>query len=196
MAHTLKYTLITLAAVGFITSGASASEQEHHERGEKHHSYQKKAAKKALKSSRTASIKDDDKTQTPEQIAALAGNAHAREELMEAAQLAKKTASSMLKGKIEWNSKIAELAMRTIQSVSFAIGHKVPEGSLTDESDASPDIWTHMDDFQALAAELEDKSDKAAKAARVDLKTFKPAFEATLETCSSCHKKYRIRKKS
>ncbi len=122
--------------------------------------------------------------------------AHDREELMEAAGLAKKIAANMVKGKTAWDGQKAELAMRTLQSVAMAFGHKVPEGSLTAESEASPDIWKNMKDFQHQVEELEGHSDKAAKAARKGLEAFKPEFAATVKYCKSCHEKYRVRKKT
>jgi len=122
--------------------------------------------------------------------------AHDREELMEAAGLAAKIAGSMVKGKTAWDGKKAELAMRTLQSVAMAFGHKVPEGSLTEESEASPEIWKDMKGFLHQVEELEGHSDKAAKAARKGLEAFKPEFAATVKYCKSCHEKYRVRKKS
>ena len=121
--------------------------------------------------------------------------AHDREELMEMAGFATKTASKMIEGKTPWDGKKAELAMRTLQAVGLAFGHKVPEGSITEDSEASPDIWKNMKDFQHLVAELEEHGDRAAKAASKGLEAFKPEFEATVKYCKTCHKKYRIKKK-
>ncbi len=122
--------------------------------------------------------------------------AHDREELMEMAGFATKTAAKMVEGKTPWDGKKAELAMRTLQAVGLAFGHKVPEGSITEDSEASPDIWKNMKDFQHQVSELESHSDKAAKAARKGLDAFKPEFTATVKYCKTCHKKYRIKKKS
>ncbi|MCF6198459.1 MAG: cytochrome c [Hyphomicrobiaceae bacterium] len=121
--------------------------------------------------------------------------AYDREELMEAAGLAKEIAGNMVKGKTAWDGKQAELAMRTLQSVAMAFAHKVPEGSMTEEGEASPAIWKDMQDFLHQVAELQSHSSKAAKAARIGLEAFKPEFVATVKYCKSCHEKYRVRKK-
>ncbi len=207
----LKSVLPVLAGVAIISANALADGHERHEKGAHHNHHARKAHKKigkrhkrrAHKIRRTVgyvhaeklarNIPSVDKQSLQPDGASFA---HDREELMEAAQMARKTAGAMIRGRTPWNSKIAELAMRTIQSVGLAFGHKVPEGSLTDESDASPEIWKNMADFQRHVDELEERSDAAAKAARKGPENFRPAFLSTLEACQACHKKYRLKKKS
>lgn len=82
--------------------------------------------------------------------------------------------------------KIAEIAA-TIPSL-------FPEGSDLEDDEASPDIWTHWDDFTAKAKTLETEAGMLASAAGGgDMATIGAQFEKVGGSCGSCHKAYRVK---
>ncbi len=121
---------------------------------------------------------------------------HARQEMMETVGFATKTAGAMVKGKAPWDARKAELAMRTINAVAYGFGHKFSDNSKTGgDTEAKVEIWSEMKNFKHLIHEMEEHSEKAAKAAGNGLDAFKVEFVATVKYCKQCHKKYRNIKK-
>ncbi len=121
---------------------------------------------------------------------------HARQEMMETVGFATKTAGAMVKGKVPYDAKKAELAMRAINAVAYGFGHKFPVNSKTGgDTEAKEEIWSELDNFNHLIHEMEEHSEKAAKAASGGLEAFKVEFVNTVKYCKQCHKKYRDKKK-
>ena len=71
----------------------------------------------------------------------------------------------------------------------FPIGS---EASMSNESDASGDIWTNLEQFKRLNENYLDKSLKVkAKLDEKNLKGAKSAFSEMAKTCKACHAKFR-----
>ena len=115
----------------------------------------------------------------------------ARKQLMKANNEASKTAFQMVKGTTPFDATAAAAAMNKIADNMETFPTLFPEGSDQGDTSASPDIWTNMDDFKALAAKLNTDAKAAAAAAAEGLDAFKVAFGAVGGDCGACHKKYR-----
>jgi len=86
-------------------------------------------------------------------------------------------------------------AAKVIQSHSGdAMTTRFPEGSLPKVSEATPAIWTDWDRFSKIAQDLHDAASLMEDAAASD--TFDLERYVTLigDTCSACHKDFRIKK--
>ena len=81
-----------------------------------------------------------------------------------------------------------------IAEIAATIPTLFPEGSDLADDEASPDIWTHWDDFTAKAKTLETEAGMLASAAGGgDMATIGAQFEKVGGSCGSCHKAYRIK---
>ncbi len=116
----------------------------------------------------------------------------ARQELMKMNNAAVRSAFGMATGKTPYDPAAAAEAMNKIAEDMVQFVTLFPEGSTGGTSEASPDIWTHMDDFKALAAKLGTDASAAAAAAANGQDAFKTALGPVGEDCSACHKKYRV----
>jgi cytochrome c556 len=116
----------------------------------------------------------------------------ARQQLMKTNNASARTAFGMVSGKAPYDPAAAAAAMQEIATDMQQFVTLFPEGSTSDKSQASPDIWTNMDDFKALAAKLDTDATAAAAAAPNGIDAFKTAFNAVGDDCASCHKKYRV----
>ena len=116
----------------------------------------------------------------------------ARQQLMKTNNASAKIAFGMASGKAPYDPAAAAAAMQAIASDMEQFVTLFPEGSTSDQSHASPDIWTNMDDFRALAAKLGTDATAAAAAAPNGVDAFKTALNAVGDDCASCHKKYRV----
>jgi cytochrome c556 len=57
---------------------------------------------------------------------------------------------------------------------------------------ALPDIWTNMETFQGLAAELSSQAANAANvAASGDLEAFRAVYAEARAVCDTCHESFR-----
>ncbi|MEM8724779.1 MAG: cytochrome c [Pseudomonadota bacterium] len=67
-----------------------------------------------------------------------------------------------------------------------------PEGSVNDESNALPTVWSESEAFEALAAQYAERAEQlAAIAAEGDKDAFAEQWRLTRETCASCHSQFR-----
>jgi len=132
--------------------------------------------------------------------ALIAGAAHgddadpvkARQQLMKMNNAAAKAAFAMIKGTAPYDPKAAAAGMTQIATDMTTFVTLFPVGSDADPGTyASPDIWTHMDDFKALAAKLQTDATAAATAAPGGADAFKAAFTTVNNDCNACHQKYR-----
>ena len=89
----------------------------------------------------------------------------ARKALMKANNAAAKTAFGMASGRAPFDAGEAKKAMEAIASDMETFVTLFPEGSDSGDTSASPAIWSNMDDFKALAAELGTNATAAAAAA-------------------------------
>lgn len=119
----------------------------------------------------------------------------ARQELMKTVGKNTKFSAQMVKGKVAFESLLAEEAMETIAGVPDKYVNLFPAGSDKGETEASPKIWEDMDGFKATAAKLKEAALNGVKAANEGPEAFKAAFGELTKTCKSCHQDYRIKKK-
>jgi cytochrome c556 len=118
---------------------------------------------------------------------------HARQQLMKMNNAATKAVFGMIKGKTPYDATQAAAQMNQIASdMDTFVTLFPPESANAQGTYASPDIWTNMDDFKALAAKLATDAKAAAAAAPGGLDGFKVAFNAAAGDCDACHKKYRL----
>ena len=116
----------------------------------------------------------------------------AREALMKSNSASSRAAFMMVKGKIPFDAAAAAAAMQEISKDMETFPTLFPPGSEQGENtQASPDIWTNMDDLKALAAQLKIDAKAAADAAANGLDAFTAVFDAVDKDCAACHHKYR-----
>ena len=116
----------------------------------------------------------------------------ARQNLMKQNGQAAKLGFQMARGKIPFDSAAAADAMNRIAADMDILPTLFPPGSdNAPKTTASPDIFTHMDDFKALVAKLQADAKAAAAAAAQGAGAFAVAFDAVGQDCGACHQKYR-----
>jgi cytochrome c556 len=116
----------------------------------------------------------------------------ARQTLMKMNNASVRTAFGMATGKAPYDATQAAAAMNEIASDMEQFVTLFPEGSTSPNSEASPDIWTNMDDFKALAAKLATDAKASAAAAPGGADAFKATLAAVNGDCMACHQKYRV----
>ena len=120
----------------------------------------------------------------------------ARQQLMQDVKAGMGAAGAMVQGKMPYDAKTAELAMRTLNAA--AIGFPMfftTDNSGDPDTEALAKVWEDMDGFKKGSAMLASASDAAAKKASEGLDSFKTAFGPVAETCKGCHSTYRVQKK-
>jgi len=68
-----------------------------------------------------------------------------------------------------------------------------PEGSISEDSRAKPNIWAAWDEFQAFSTYLQEAATELAVTAR-DGGDVKAASRKMFKSCKSCHEKFRLPK--
>ncbi|MEJ0097830.1 MAG: cytochrome c [Bauldia sp.] len=115
-----------------------------------------------------------------------------RQQLMKANNNASKVAFAMVKGRTPFDAVAAAAAMNSIATDMVTFPTLFPPGSdQAPKTEASPDIFTHMDDFKALAAKLAADANTAADSAAIGLDAFTTAYNTVGQDCTACHNKYR-----
>ena len=117
----------------------------------------------------------------------------ARQALMKKNGQESRTAFLMAMGRQPFDATAAAAAMNALADDMKVLPTLFPAGSDQGNTKASPDIWTHMDDFTQRAAQLGTDATAAAAAAADGVDAFKIAFEAVNADCSGCHRLYRVR---
>ncbi len=118
-----------------------------------------------------------------------------RQAMMKNVGAAMRIAAGMAQGKIPYDGISAELAMRVMNSSASGLSSMFPEDSKTGgDTEAAPKIWEDKAGFDALTAEFQTASAKAAEAAKAGEGDFKAAFGAVAKNCKACHQDYRIKK--
>ncbi len=116
----------------------------------------------------------------------------ARQQLMKSNNNASKIAFAMVKGRTPFDATAAAAAMNQIAADMVTFPTLFPLGSdKAPKTTASPDIFTNMDDFKALAAKLGTDAKAAAGSAATGLDAFTIAFNTVGKDCAACHQKYR-----
>lgn len=101
----------------------------------------------------------------------------------------------MAQGQAEYDAELAQVAADNLAVIAGTDWHAYfPEGTAVgevDDTDALPEIWTNMADFEAKQQEMADAADAMAAVAGTDLAAVQGAMGALGGTCSACHKAYR-----
>lgn len=85
-----------------------------------------------------------------------------------------------------------ELPARTLAGWAKALSGMFPEGSINDQSNALPTVWTDRENFEATAALYAERAARMAEIAKSgDSEAFKTQWSLVRETCSSCHDRFR-----
>ncbi len=116
----------------------------------------------------------------------------ARQKLMKMNNASVRTVFGMVTGKTPYDATKAAAEMNQIASDMEQFVTLFPEGSTSPDSEASPDIWTNMDDFKALAAKLVTDAKASAAAAPGGVDALKATLAAVNGDCMACHQKYRV----
>ncbi len=100
---------------------------------------------------------------------------------------------AMANGKIPFDAKAAQANADLVVTLAHLPWPAFVEGSDKGDTGARPEVWSQADKFKAAAQKLQDASVKLAAAARTATKAddLKPAFNATADTCKSCHDDFR-----
>jgi cytochrome c556 len=118
----------------------------------------------------------------------------ARQELMKTNGAQAALGAKMIKGEVPFDLAKAKAIFVNIQEVAAKAPALFPENSKTGgDTEAKPEIWTNMADFQAKFAKLGADA-KAAEASVTDLDSFKAAFGNIGKDCGGCHQTYRVKK--
>lgn len=115
-----------------------------------------------------------------------------RQDMMERVGEANGVMGRMVRGQAEYDADAAIEALETIREVAASFPEHFPEGSETGfETEALPAIWENFEDFEAKAAQMEERAADLIAAAPQDLETFQPLFQQFAGSCRDCHTSYR-----
>ena len=100
---------------------------------------------------------------------------------------------AMVSGKTPFDAKAAQANADLVLTLSRLPWPAFIDGSDKGDTNARPEVWSQPDKFKAASAKFQDAvvklSAAAAKATRAD--DLKAAFNATADTCKSCHDSFR-----
>jgi len=101
--------------------------------------------------------------------------------------------AGMVKGEIPWDQKALEMHAMRLAQVAPMIAEGFPADSQSGApTDAKPEIWKNMDDFQAKARDLEVATARFAETAKGgDRKAIAAGLGEVGGACKACHDKYR-----
>jgi len=101
--------------------------------------------------------------------------------------------AGMVKGEIPWDQKALEMHAMRLAQVAPMIAEGFPADAQTGApTDAKPEIWKNMEDFQAKARDLEAATARFAETARGgDRKAIAAGLGEVGGACKACHEKYR-----
>lgn len=115
-----------------------------------------------------------------------------RENLMESAKAHSKSASAILKGKIQADDHLARHA-RALNEVAMMLPDAFPEGSDFGETSAKESIWEDTDAFAEALQQFQDATTAlvTATTGTSDPAAVGKAMKQVGESCKSCHKRFR-----
>lgn len=100
--------------------------------------------------------------------------------------------AQMVRERVPYDAAEFELRAERLADLAEMLDEAYPEGSLTGDSEAKPEIWEDWEDFQGLLDELTEQTRKLADVARNgDLGAAQPRFMQTREVCKRCHDRFR-----
>ena len=106
-----------------------------------------------------------------------------------------KVIGTMLKNQ-EMDLKQIRIAALDIQTHAGNMLDLFPAGSIETPSESLPAIWTNWNEFQSLAKDLDQAANRLATMAETSagIEEINVQFKIVGETCSGCHKKFRLKK--
>lgn len=118
-----------------------------------------------------------------------------RQEMMKSVGKAMGAIGAIAKGEKPFDAEVVRASLQTMADVGKTFPDHFPAGSETGmDSEATPAIWTNMDDFKAKSAALT----AAAEAQLAQLPTDQAGTGAVMKavgsTCGACHETYRVKK--
>lgn len=117
-----------------------------------------------------------------------------RQEMMKSVGTATGTLAKMIKGETPYDPVAAGLAMRLLFTTPSGFVTQFPEGSNSDDSEASPKIWEDMAGFEKAAMDMQEAARAAIPASSQGLDALKGAFASVASNCKACHENYRVKK--
>ena len=85
-----------------------------------------------------------------------------------------------------------EMPARALAGWAKALPGMFPEGSVNEQSNALPTVWTQREEFDATAQLYAERATKLSEiAATGDTEAFKAQWAQVRETCASCHATFR-----
>ena len=102
--------------------------------------------------------------------------------------------SGMAKGEAPFDAAAAQAAFATMNTAAKEYVSLFPVGSETGfETEASPEIWKNMDDFNAKVAKFEADTGAAAAMTFADAAAVGAAIGPVAANCGACHQLYRVK---
>ena len=99
---------------------------------------------------------------------------------------------AMVQGRMPYDAATFRTAAERVAFMATIAPDVFPQGSLTSNSKAKPELWQQQAEFQRLMKDMQTKVTALATTARGgDLEAIKPAFGATGASCKACHDKYK-----
>ncbi|OLP61576.1 cytochrome C556 [Xaviernesmea oryzae] len=100
---------------------------------------------------------------------------------------------AIAKGQKPYDAAVVKTSLETISKNIKAFPDQFPPGSDA-KSEASPKIWSNMDDFKAKAANLAKEADTLLAQLPADQAAVGAAVGQLGPLCSDCHQSYRVKK--
>jgi len=107
-----------------------------------------------------------------------------------------KMIAPMATGGADLDLKAVGASAAAISEAAKQAASKFPEGSLSEQSEAKPNIWTDWEKFSGLIESLAaDSAALATAASNGDDAAILPAFGKMTGNCKTCHTEFRQKKK-
>lgn len=103
-----------------------------------------------------------------------------------------KILGGIAKGAAEFDAQVVKQRAASLAQHAGRIEDLFKSQATDPKSEATETIWTDWKDFSAVANQMESAAVTLGKAA--DPAEFQQAFKAVGQTCSACHKSFRIKK--
>jgi cytochrome c556 len=105
-----------------------------------------------------------------------------------------KRISTVVKGEKPYDKAALENDAAIVEMLSKLPWTAFPEGSITGDSKAKPEIWKNMDQFKSDADKMQTEVAKLSVAAKSgDLNAIKAQFASTGKTCKACHDDFKAK---
>lgn len=102
----------------------------------------------------------------------------------------------MMKGKIDFNKDVFSKNADSLASLAILAPNGFEVKGKAKGSRAKKDIWENKAEFDKVMQGFTDSTAALATASKSgDMATIKPAFAKVADSCKTCHKKYRAKKK-